>query len=458
MTMRKISRRDFGRSAALTTLCAPFLSLLEPGRAGGAEPNRAKYLLIFFTNGTDVGAWSPKGSSESSISFSPMTELLAPIKDQITIVEKLDSHGTAGNHGSPAGLCGGGWGANQLFSIDQVISDGLKANGIKTQIPNLVLGCCAEATQQTTFFRANNFLTPILSPVAAYQAIFGNISSNAPPVTMMGGTAMPPSDAAAANAAARLKRRKSCLDTVTGELNALRKTLGNHEGSKLDLHLDSIRQLEDRLDGQAMSGGSTDPGQMGGGAVPVVSCSAPAKPTAADQAFLNSVIHLDLAVNAFACDITRVASVQFGHHQQCAVKLTDVQGDYHNDFMHSDQPPHARLAKVERWLCQQFVDVVNKLKARPAPDGSGTLLDQTLICWARDMGDAPNHTGDDMRFVFAGGAGGYLKKSAGGRYIQGGGEHHQRALLNLAEAMGVTNVANWGDAAGGHTPLGNISV
>jgi len=171
---------------------------------------------------------------------------------------------------------------------------------------------------------------------------------------------------------------------------------------------------------------------------------------------LNSSIHLELAINAFACDITRVAAVQFGHHQQCAVDLPGVKGDYHNDFMHGDQPPHARLATLERWLCEQFVAGVKKLKSLPAPDGSGTLYDQTFIMWARDMGDAPMHTGDNMRFVFAGGAGGYLKKSANGRYLQGGGEHHQRALLSAAEAMGLTNLTGFGDKSQSQIPLANL--
>src|SRR4051812_30065401 len=102
------NRRDFVRSAALATLCAPFLNLLNPSSARAA-PGKAKYFLLFFTNGTDISAWSPKGSTESSIAFNPMTELLAPIKGDITIVEKLDSKGTASSHGAPGGLCGGTW-------------------------------------------------------------------------------------------------------------------------------------------------------------------------------------------------------------------------------------------------------------------------------------------------------------------------------------------------------------
>jgi len=435
--MRSFSRREFTRSAAMATLCAPFLNLLDP-RPSRAAVGKAKYFLLFYTNGTDTAVWSPKGSTESSISFSPMTELLAPIKGDITIIEKLDSKGSAASHGSPGGLCGANYGATPLLSIEQFISDGLKAAGVKTPVANLLLGGSNEAPQQTTFYRDNTAITPVFSPAVAHQAIFGGFTPST------GGTAMPP----ASTDAARTSRRKKSLDRIKAELTQLRSALGNTEGHKLDLHLDSLAQLQARMDGSSMPGGG------GGGGGP--SCSVPAKPTPANQALLNSSLHLDLAINAFACDITRVAAVQFGHHQQCAVDLPNVKGDYHNDFMHGDQPPHTRLATLERWLCQQFVGAVQKLKTLQAPDGSGTLYDQTVVMWARDMGDAPMHSGDDMRFIFAGGAGGYLKKSPNGRYVQGGGEHHQRALLSVAEAMGLTNLTGFGDKAQSHIPLTNL--
>src|SRR6478735_1523725 len=441
------SRRDFVRSAAMATICAPFLNLLNPSPARAA-PGKAKYFLLFFSNGTDVAAWSPKGSTESSIAFNPMTELLAPIKADITIVEQLDSKGTASAHGAPGGLCGGTWGANPLISIEQFISDGLKAAGVKTPIANLLLGGSNEAAQ-STFYRDNAVLSPILSPAAAYQASFSGFT---PPNAS--GPTVPPTAADTA----RSKRRKKSLERINSELSQLRGSLGPTEGKKLDLHLASLAQLQARIEGSTSGSNS--------GAGPATGCSVPAKPTPANQALLNSSMHLDLAINAFACDITRVAAVQFGNHQQCAVDLSDIngdpnadlKGDYHNDFMHADSAPRTRLLLLERWLCQQFVGAVQKLKSMRAPDDSGTLYDQTLILWARDMGDAPMHTGDDMRFIFAGGAGGYLKNSDNGRYLLGAGEPHQRALLSAAEAMGLSNFAGFGDNALSRVPLTNLSI
>jgi hypothetical protein len=80
--------------------------------------------------------------------------------------------------------------------------------------------------------------------------------------------------------------------------------------------------------------------------------------------------------------------------------------------------------------------------------GGSVGFDQTLMLWAREMGDAVEHRGDDMRFVFAGGAGGYLRTSPDGRYIDGGGGAHQRALISAAEALGITNFAGFGATGG----------
>lgn len=442
--MGNLSRRDFARNAALVALCSPFINLLQPSRARAAT-GKAKYFLLFVTNGRDTSAWKHSGS-DSSLTLCAQTEPLSPIKSNLTIIEKLNSNGTAAGHGSPGGLCGSTWGANPLLSIEQFVSDALKANGVNTQVPNIVLGG-AEGNQPTTFFRANNAITPIYSPVTAFQALFGNFSGGGGTTT--GGGGMSSGDTAAAD---HLKKRKqSMLALIRGDIGLLKNSLGTSEQQKLQLHLDSLTQLEQRIN-QTMTGGTGG----GGTTQPSAACKAPAKPTLQSQPFLNSSVHLDLAINAFACDITRVAAVQFGHHQMCPVDVDGAKGDYHNDFMHSDPAPHTRLANCEKWLAGQFLAAANKLKAMPAADGSGTLFDQTIMLWARDMGDAPNHTGDDMAYVFSGGAGGYLK--SGGRFINGNGASHQRVFFNVCEALGITNFSKFGDPGQSHDPLAGIGA
>jgi uncharacterized protein DUF1552 len=301
------------------------------------------------------------------------------------------------------------------------------------------------AQSPSTFYRANRALSPIASPTAAFGAIFGGSGD-------VGGGAAPD---APDQAALRLTNRQSILDVLKGDIAQLNRELVGSEKQKLDIHLDSIRQLEERIAQQV--GVGTD---QNAGVIEPVSCDRPGV-AAQSQDLLNSAVHLDIAVQAFACDLTRVAAVEFGHHQGAQVNIPEVgTGDWHNDFTHADAAPRNRMVNLERWLSGRFVDAANKLKATPAPTGGGSLFDQTLMIWARDMGDSVVHDGSNLRFVLSGGAGGYLGKAANGRFINGGGQPHQRLLLNVLEAMGVTNFAGFGNEAAGaaRTPLPNIGA
>ena len=81
------------------------------------------------------------------------------------------------------------------------------------------------------------------------------------------------------------------------------------------------------------------------------------------------------------------------------------------------------------------------------------------------MGDALAHNQDSMKFVLASGTKGYLKTNPQGRYIKRGGvkdvDGHERVLLNLCEAMGVTNYSSFGDpqvSAANKKPLDGIAA
>lgn len=428
--MRKCHRRDFAKAAGLATLFAPFVRLVTPSHAQPVA-GPAKYLFIFFSNGTEPAVWSPKGSTASRLTHSKMTEPLAPLNDSLVLIEKLDSMGTANSHGGPGGLTGAGFSGNPLISLEQYASDQLRELGISTQIPNLVLGG-VPSEPPNTFYRNNRAIAPIFSPSSAYAAIFG------------GGAAELTNASGEASADARLRRRQSMLDTLNAELKELSQTLGTEERAKLDAHASSLRQMEERLAQQIEARRSPQP--------VVVQCQTPSAPKNGPDDLANSVIHMDLAINAFACDLTRVAAVQFGHHSTTQVNIPEVgaPGDWHTGFLHSDKP-RTRLVNMERWLAKQFVAAAAQLKATPAPDGNGSLFDQTLMLWARDMGDAVVHDGTDMRFVLSGGAGGYLKK--GGSYIDGGGQPHAKVLFNVLEAMGINDVAAFGDAKLDQAPL-----
>lgn len=457
--MRKWNRREFNRNGAALALFSPFLSLLDPAvaraQAGGGE-GPAKYLLIMTANGTDPDAWE-SGS---------MTQVLNNNNDVIR-ASRFNSNGSAGNHGSIGALTGTGSYGGQVKSLDIFVADDLRSRNILTQVPSLHLG--GVEGQSGVSFTNNSLLRPQYSTSQAFSSVFDGVVAPAPtPVQQPANNNQPAQQPPASDAEIRAMRRISILDTVKAELAILKNGLGTIERVKLDLHTDSIRQLEERigqqlatLQAQALA---ANPGDQGGNTGGVAAPAAPSfvQPVSCQQPSLqgglqdveNSVVHMELAVAAFSCDITRVAHVEFGHHQACNINLPQEQsqGDWHNDFMHSGQRGQD-LINLENWLSERFVDTIERLKGTSAPDGRGSLYDQTYILWVREMGNAIVHQGDNMPYVIAGGAGGYLTGNRG-RLINGGGASHQQILLSAAESMGATNYGAFG--TGDSSPFGGL--
>lgn len=431
--MPSFNRRHFATSLGAALLLAPFLKTLErPAKADTGK--KVKRLVLFCTMGTNPSMWTPSGGA-SSITFSQMTQPLSAVAQHIVIIDGMPSGNPGNGHGSPDGLTGLGYaGGNATISVDQFVAEKLKASGTSTPIGAFLVGArTQEGGGRTMFYnRSPNCLSTISSPLSAFTTAFGSVVGTPSSGGMPDNAAM----------AQRLKRRKSVLDLITGEVKTLKGRVGAEEKVKMDLHLESLRQVEDRLT-QAMNSG----GAGSGGST--MSCTKPATPSDSTTNVLNAnLLHLDILVSALACDVTRVAAIEFGSDQSMPVDLPDlgVQTDQHGGMLHSGDMGFKSLLKLEQWLSQRFADLITKLKAIPEADGSGSLFDNTLIAWCRDMGDAVNHNQQDMRFVLAGGAAGYLKTSANGRYIHASGVRHERVLLNLMEAMGITNFSGFGDA------------
>jgi len=458
--MHMLNRRQLTIGAGAGILLAPFISMLKESSTRAATTKQAKRLLVFCTMGTKPDSWTPTVSGETISAWSAMTQPLSAIKDNVLLIEGCPGGSPEEGHGSPQGITGQGNGyyaVNNVpqpkVSIDQFVADKLVKAGIKRPLASLVLGADTAASGSVTMsYRAGNLVTPISSPASAFSTAFGGVASGGGTMTGTGGGTM--------TVDAALKRRQSILNLVKGEITDVQKRLGAAEKAKLDAHLTSIRALEDKL---ALSSGGDS---TGGGSNPNAgqACAGLSKPTDSAKPIENALLHLDILVNALACDITRVGVIQFGSDQGLQVDLPDLKGDQHNGFIHSGSGEQFKsLIAFEAWLATQFANVVTKLKSKPDPDGGGgTLYDSTLVVWARDMGDAVNHNMKDMRFVLAGGAGGYLKQAAGGRYVNPGGgatNRHERVLLNVLEAMGVTDYTGFGDPGfTGKSPLPGIAA
>jgi hypothetical protein len=405
---------------------APFYNLLNQ-RSARAATGAPKRVLIFHNQPCDTKQWMPKNvTGDSSFTLPEMMAGLTPILPNIVLVDGLSPKQPGDNHFSPHALTGVGREGRAdkgMISIEQYIGDQLEKTPDKRPIKNLILG--ASAGSESVFYRNSARLSTIASPLSAYNTVFSGAGS-AP--------GMAPTDL--------LERRKSILDVVKAEVGELQGVLGASERQKLELHLDSIRQFETRLAGSAKGEAACSKP-----AAPSDDLSSVAKKTLADLA------HLDLIVNAFACDITRLGAVQFGNsHTWQFDTASGLRGELHMGIVHVQKIP-AEIA-IQNWLSEQFTALCKKLQSIPEPDGSGTMFDNTLVVWTRDFGDADGHNSESMKFVLAQGSGGkYLKRSPTGRYVRiSGNKRQERVLLNLAEHMGVTDFSGFGDQGADFKP------
>jgi hypothetical protein len=425
------SRRQFVGSVGAGLLLAPFISMGL--RRSAHASNQAKRLLIFSTMGTYPPLWTPTGiSGESITAWSDMTQPLSAISNNVVLVEGMPSMNPNDGHGTPDGLTGQSTGyytnsaGKQIVksSVDQYIAQ-MTSAGFGRPIASLLLGANTNVNNGNTQYYGGptgGNLPTIGSPLSAYNTVFG--------------TALP----SGTTASALLARRQSILDTISAEITGLQSQLGSAEKAKLELHLESIQALENKLTSTAASGGG---------------CPKLATPPADStlqfmmglDTLAANLLHQQIILAAFACDITRIACLEYGNDQYLLVNQSGFPADdEHGGYIHSEATTNfPNLVKFEGYLATQFANMVTALATTADPlDNTKMLLDNTLVLWARDMGDAQNHNQQSMRFVLASGNGGYLKTASGGRYVKST-ERHERILLNACEALGVSDYSGFGD-------------
>lgn len=412
----RINRRQSLKGMGAALLCAPFYRLLsEPARARAAVAPK-RIIFWFSPNGTVHKHWRPVGD-ETSFSF-PAGSILEPLaahRDSLIILDGLDFVGArGGSHegGMEHALTGGGGASLDQFMASQV--------GIATAFPSIELGVQTSAwgasiQTRLSYNDKHQFVHPEDDPGAAYRRLFGVPATQ----SVVGGQ----------GSAAAFDPRKSVLDVVRGELKALKKQLGVEEQIKLDAHLDALRQIERRTAGAAAAGGASCGGMQG----PAI-----ADPKSNEQFPEVGKLQMDLLVAAAACDLSRVLTLQWTHTVSPTIFSWAGASEGHHELSHKDDGNAAGVAsfvQAERWVSQQFAAFLDRLKATPEPDGSGTLLDTSTVVWVKELGDGRLHDFKSVPFILAGAGNGYWNT---GRYLKLDQVPHQKLLVALGQSMGIT--------------------
>lgn len=247
----------------------------------------------------------------------------------------------------------------------------------------------------------------------------------------------------------RLKRR-AVLDAVDGQLDGLAPKLGLSDRQKLEQHLDAVRTLETQLD---------NPGTVLGGScqIPEVGSPVPLGLPANYPAI--GKLQMDMLSMAFACDITRVATLQWSAStnnrpypflQYNGASITE---DEHILGHEADSNATAwgKLRVIRRWYAEQLAYLLGKLDS--VQEGEGTMLDNTIVMLGSELSKSNAHSHMDVPFILAGG-GGVLEMGRNLDY-SGADVPHNNLLVALMNAMDVPTTT-FGDPAYCNRPLDEL--
>lgn len=429
----RMHRRQMLRGALGSMLALPLLDLAVrdvkaalPGVAPDGYPLR--FVVFFNPNGCWPATWFPTGT-ETEFALAQSMTSLEPFKDKLLILDGVDmpavDAGPGEDHqqgmggvltGRPlqvGGFVGGdgslaGWGDG--VSIDQRIAQHI---GATTPLGSVEAGIRAsaytgsEVRSRIVYSGAAQPLPPEDNPSAIWGRMFGDFSADP--------TAM----------AVLRAKRVSVLDTVAGQFDAIKQQAGIDDRTRLDQHAALVRDLELRLQNEPVLGEH---------------CMLPGAPAAvnpddAGSMHLVSQAHIDLIAMAFACDITRVASLQYSNganHHTFPFVGSNSDGHGLSHAADDDAVSWAEWTVRQTWYCEQFAYLLGKLAA--IPEGDVTMLDHTVVLWVNELSKGNSHSHQRMPFVLAGSGGGYFRT---GRYVTHVNAPHNDLLVSLQNAFGI---------------------
>ena len=429
ITKTALPRRTFLRGAG-ATLALPFLDAMVPAlAAAGSNPARPvrRAAFVYFPNGANMAMWKPTATG-AGFPLSPSLAPLEPLRDYVTVLTGIDNLAAdaRGDGGGDHPRASAAWlsavhpkrregaDAEAGTTLDQIIASAI---GQDTQLASLEVGLepvdlagrCGAQGYACIYGSTTSWKTPTLplpmeiNPRYVFERMFGEGADAAERVNVM-------------------RRNRSVLDSVLQELQAFRRTLGSGDTRRVNEYVDSIRDVERRIQKAEEQSASGELGSM-------------VRPVGVPDTFEDHIrLMYDLQVLAFETDITRVTSFMIGREiSQRTFPAIGVSDAWHAISHHRGDPKNlANVAKIDRHLASLFAEYLEKLRSKP--DGDGNLLEHSLILYGACISEGERHLHTDLPLVLAGHAAGRLK---GGRHLTYNGAPMGNLLVSMAGKMGL---------------------
>ena len=410
LTRRALPRRTLlrgaGAAVALPLLDAMAPALTAEDRTPAAPAKLRRLGFVYMPMGCDLGRWKPAGGSangEALGELPPTLQPLEPVRDRVSVVGNLElesaypgTHATSNSSFLSAARAKRTESSDYRLgtTVDQVAA---KALGADTKLPSLelamdlmsVVGQCDNGyacvyQNNLSWASPTDPLPAEAHPRLAFESLFGE-----------GGT---PDQRRAA-----LRRRGSLLDSVVGEFKRLQTGLGAGDRERVAGYLDSVREVERRIDRAGHAAADGD--------LPDLDRPAGVPASYAEHARLM----FDLQALALRGDVTRVITFQLARETSNRTYPEAGVTDPHHPLTHhgGDREKIDKVARINRFHVGLFAEFLQKLAA--IPEAGGSLLDHVLYLYGSGMGDPNVHDHTDLPVLVAGGAAGNHR---GGRHVR----------------------------------------
>ncbi len=409
-------RRSFLRGAG-ATLALPFLDAMRPLMAAGSGASLpVRIALLYMPNGVRSTRWTPEGKGRD-FKLSPILAPLEQHKKDLLILTGLQNKASFTGDGHYVKT--GGWLTGTTItkttgsdiaaggvSMDQIAAAQI---GRDTKLPSLELGTEPVATgidtnvNYTRLYASHiSWKTPTvplpceINPRVAFDRLFRGRSK--------GGEKQASDD-------------KSVLDLVSADAKRLQAKLGETDKNKLEQYLESIREVERRIEAEAatLGAGENLPPELLKRLDELDKRISQGMGKASREEELNSRprfdhqehcrIMMDLMVLAFWSDSTRVSSFMFGNDVtgRNFSFLEGVNGGHHDLSHHSGDPAKLdQYEKINRWHAEQYGYMLDRMKE--LKEGDSNLLDRSMVAFGSPIRDGNAHDPHNVPIVIAGGS------------------------------------------------------
>lgn len=370
---RRFSRRTCLRAAGVT-LTLPMLDAMQPAKAASTISAAPRRMICI---NTTLGLHTPNlfpTQTGHNYELTPYLEPLRDFRSDLTVFSGLSHPEVDGGH--PAELCyltsaphPRADNFRNTISLDQYAVEQLVPD---TRFDSLVL---ASSHTGMSITRSGVPIPAEQRPSLLFRKMF--VAGTPREVTAQ---------------VQRLKQGKSIMDTLLNEARDFQKGLGKQDQQKLDEYFSSVRQVETRM--LSAQDWARRP-------KPVVDAQPPQDISSSVEVVGRVKLMIDLIHLALQTDSTRFITFALNGFNAVPA-IQGVTQDWHNLSHHGQDPAKlAELRVVEMEVMQLFAQLLLKLKN--TPEQNGTLLDQTIVLFGSNLGNASSHDNRNLPILVAGG-------------------------------------------------------